>query len=257
MLPALEARFRIIPHSYARLMMGGSTGGWISAALQVRHPDQFGGAWIFAPDPVDFREFCNMDLYSDRNAFQPDGYEWMTPERYMARSVKGEPRVRWRDMSRVSTVLGSHGRSGEFLDSWSAIFGPVGADGYPQPIWNHETGEINHQVAEYWRIQGFDLRDYLERNWSTIGRSLIGKLHFAVGEMDNFYLNNAVYRIQEFLENGTTKPPYGGSFKYGRPQIGHEWFGYDPWPMALLSEMAEQVSKSAPPDSHVEQWQYP
>ncbi|HMH27806.1 MAG TPA: alpha/beta hydrolase-fold protein [Steroidobacteraceae bacterium] len=254
MLPFLEAKFRIIPNGYARVMFGGSTGGWISAALQIHRPNDFGGAWVFCPDPVDFREFVNVDLYADSEAFTAPGYEWTAPERFMSRSVKGQPRVSVRDFSRVSAVLGSHGRSGEFFDMWSAVYGPVGSDGYPKLVWDYATGKIDHSVVEYWRSHGFDLREYAERNWKTIGKSLAGKLHFSTGDMDNFYLNLAMYRMQDFLVSAD--PPYGGSIKFGRPMIGHEFYGYDPWPMAMLDDMAAQIEHNTPPSALPVAWRY-
>ncbi len=255
MLPFLETKFRIIAKPYARVMFGGSTGGWISAALQIHRPNDFGGAWIFAPDPVDFREFLNVDLYSDDQAFVAPGYEWTAPERFMSRSVKGQPRVTVKGLSQLSAVLGSHGRSGEFLDMWSAVYGPVGADGYPRLVWDHATGKIDHTVAEYWRSHDFDLREYLQRNWNSIGPSLVGKLHFATGDMDNFYLNLAMYRMEEFL-NSTADPAFGGSVKFGRPMIGHIVFGYDPWPMAMLEDMAAQIERNTPAGDGPVQWRY-
>jgi Putative esterase len=254
MLPFLENKFRIIPQPYARVMFGGSTGGWISAALQIHRPKDFGGAWVFCPDPVDFREFVNVDLYADSAAFVAPGYEWTAPERFISRSVKGQPRVSLRDFSRLSAVLGSHGRSGEFLDMWSAVYGPVGSDGYPQLVWDHASGKIDRGVVEYWRSHGFDLREYAERNWKSIGPSLAGKLHFSTGDMDNFYLNLAMYRMQDFLVSAD--PPYGGSIKFGRPMIGHEFYGYDPWPMAMLNDMAAEIEHNSPPSALPVSWRY-
>jgi hypothetical protein len=236
-------------------MFGGSTGGWISAALQIHRPNDFGGAWVFCPDPVDFREFVNVDLYADTEAFTAPGYEWTAPERFMSRSVKGQPRVSVRDFSRASAVLGSHGRSGEFFDMWSAVYGPVGSDGYPKLVWDHATGKIDKSVVEYWRSHDFDLREYAQRNWKNIGPSLAGKLHFSTGDMDNFYLNLAMYRMQDFLEKAD--PPYGGTIKFGRPMIGHEFYGYDPWPMAMLNEMAAQIEHNTPKNALPVAWRYP
>ena len=255
MLPFLEAKFRIIRKPYARVLTGGSTGGWISAALQIRHPREFGGAWSFCPDPVDFREFLNSDLYKDESAFTVPGYDWVAPERFMSRTVKGEPRVTVRSLSQISAVLGSNGRSGEFLDMWSAVYGPVGTDGYPRLIWDHGTGKIDHEVAEYWRSHDFDLRDYLERNWSQVGPNLVGKLHFICGDMDNFYLNLSMYRLEEFLKSAKDTE-YGGSFTYGRPMIGHEYYGYDPWPIPMLEEMAATISRNAPAGDDPSSWRY-
>jgi hypothetical protein len=125
-------------------------------------------------------------------------------------------------MSRYEDVLGSHGRSEQQLEGWEAVYGPVGADGYPVPLWDKQTGRIDHQVAQYMRENGFDLRDYAERNWSRLGPKLIGKLHFSCGDMDEFYLNLAVYDFQQFLA-ATANPHYEGEFTFGRPMKGHSW----------------------------------
>lgn len=255
-IPAVEEEFRIIPEAYARVMTGGSTGGWVSAALQIYHPDFFGGAWSFCPDPIDFREHLNMDIYAEENAFFKSGYEWKTPERYLSRTVKGYPRVSVREASQFSRVFGSKSRSGEFIDMWNAIYGPVGEDGYPRPLYDHETGVIDKEVAAYWRDHGYDLRHYLEENWESIGADLKGKLHFLVGDMDDFYLNLAVYRMETFLES-TTQPYFAGNFTYDRPMVGHTWAGYqDDYPMRLLRDMAQHIAKNAPEGHDPTAWHY-
>ena len=78
------------------------------------------------------------------------------------------------------------------------------ADGYPKPIWNKLTGEIDRSVAEYWR-ENYDLGHILKRDWKKLGPKLEGKLHIYVGEADNYFLNNAVYLVEDFLK--TTKEP--------------------------------------------------
>src|SRR6185437_12291354 len=47
-------------------------------------------------------------------------------------------------------VLAPPGRSADQWDIWQAVFGPVGADGYPAQIWDPLTGAIDHSVAQYW-----------------------------------------------------------------------------------------------------------
>jgi len=255
MLPFLEKKFRMIGKPYARVMTGGSTGGWITAALQIRYPESFGGAWSFCPDPIDFREFVNVDIYKDAEAFTVPGYEWLPLERPVSRTVKGQPRLSVRQLSQLSAALGTRGRSAEFLDMWSAVDGPVGADGYPRLIWDHATGKIDKEVAEYWRANDYDLREYLERNWSTVGPKLGDNLHFSCGDMDNFYLNLAMYKMEDFLTKATN-PKWQGSFKYGRPMIGHEFYGYDPWPMTVLEEMAGHIERHAPAEDQPTRWRY-
>lgn len=100
--------------------------------------------------------------------------------------------------------------------------GSVGEDGYPRRAWDFLTGEIDHEVASYMRANGYDLHAYLEREWSSIGPHLVGKIHVFNPEMDHFYLPLAVYLLEEFLES-TTDPYYGGDFVHGRPLKGHGW----------------------------------
>jgi len=253
LIPAVEARFRVINQPYARLLTGGSTGGWESLALQIYHPAFFGGVWCFYPDPIDFRNYGLIDIYTDSNAFHVPGRHWLIPERTIMRASDGQPEVTAREFSQLEAVLGSHGRSGQQLEAWEAVYGPVGADGYPKPVWNKLTGQIDHQVAQYMREHGYDLRDYLSRNWPRIGRELQKKLHIYVGDMDNYYLNLAVYRMQDFLKN-TRDPHYAGTFEYGRPMKGHGWS-----PMSnadLVRTMAAFVKAHALAGANPAAWNY-
>jgi hypothetical protein len=252
LIPYLETQFRIIRQPYARVLSGGSTGGWESLALQVFHPDFFGGTWTFFPDPVDFTRYQIVDIYNDNNAFLAPGYDAPVPERPMERTSEGQVDMTMRQMSQLEEVLGSHGRSGQQFEAWEAVYGPVGADGYPKPLWDKLTGKIDPQVAAYMRDNGYDLRYYLEKNWATVGPVLVGKLHLYCGDMDNFYLNLAVYKLESFLAR-TTNPAYGGSFEYGRPMKGHGW---SPLNQAeLLRVMSDTISRNAPAGSD-NSWKY-
>ena len=253
LIPYIESHFRIIGEPYARVLSGGSTGGWESFALQIHHPEFFGGAWIYYPDPIDFRRWGLVDIYHDDNAFQAPGARWLIPERPMFRSSEGQVLLTERQQGQLEAVLGSHGRSAEQQEAWEAVYGPVGDDGYPKPLWNKSTGAIDHSVAAYMRDHGFDLGAYLQKNWTTLGPQLIGKLHFYAGDMDNFYLNLAVYKVQEFLET-TKNPHYAGSFEYGRPLKGH---GFRPTSTGdMLRVMAEHISKNAPAGANTAAWNY-
>ena len=251
LIPYLEEHFRIIRAPYARLLTGGSTGGWESLALQVFHPEFFGGTWTFYPDPIDFRRYVMSDIYSDDNAFTVPGYEWQIPERPWQRTPEGQVLITMREDSQLEAVLGSHGRSAQQLDIWQAVYGPVGADGYPKDIWDKNTGKIDHEVANYMREHGYDLRYYIEANWPRIGPQLIGKLHIYCGDMDHYSLNLAVYMLEDFLN--TTKN-YAGLFEYGRPMKGHGWH-----PMnnaALVKMMAAHVEKNLPTGKTRSPWKY-
>jgi hypothetical protein len=262
LIPYIESHFRIIRQPHARVLSGGSTGGWESLALQLRHPEFFGGAWVFYPDPIDFRSWQLSNIYEDENMFYAPvtsgigltlgSTDWQKVLRPFMRLASGQAIVSQQQESQLEAVLGSHGRSGEQSDGWQAVYGPVGEDGYPAPLWDKQTGAINHKVAAYMRDNGYDLDYYLQHNWSRIGPQLVGKLHFYVGDMDSFYLNLAIYRAEEFLSN-TKDPYYGGSFLYGRPLKGH---GIRPTTTGeMLRQMAEQISRNSPSGSN-ESWNY-
>ena len=243
LIPYLETNFRIVREPWARVLTGGSTGGWESLALQVLHPDFFGGTWTFFPDPIDFHHYQLVDIYQDDSAFAAPGIEYIPPERPMMRSAEGQVLVTVRQMSLLEEVLGTHGRSGQQYEEWEAAYGPVGSDGYPRPLWDKLTGKIDHDVANYMRDHGFDLTYDLEKNWSKIGPNLVGKLHLFCGDMDNYYLNLAVYRLEKFLTNAKD-PYYAGSFDYGRPMKGHGWSPYTV--TELVKVMAAAVEKNRP-----------
>ena len=252
LIPEIENQFRIIQKPYARILTGGSTGGWESFALQLFHPDFFGGAFIYAPDPVDFNHYILTNIYEDKNALTKQ-FNWMNWERPFMRDVDGQVMVTMRELSQLEAVLGTKGRSGEQLDIWQAVYGPVGDDGYPKLLWDKSTGEIDHNVAEY--MKQYDLLDYTKKNWSKIGPKLVGKLHFLCGDMDNYYLNEATLEMEGFLE-GTTNPYYAGSFRFGRPRQGHGWGRADKDSEARIKEMAEFITKNAPSSEDVNLWIY-
>jgi hypothetical protein len=219
LIPYLEDHFRLRREPKARFLTGGSTGGWESLALQVHHPDFFNGTWTMYPDPVDFRKYQMVNIYEDPNAFVEPGFEYDVPERPLMRTAEGQVRVTMRQMSRLEDVLGSHGRSAQQLEAWEAVYGPVGPDGYPKPLFDKRTGQIDRSVAEYMRDHGYDLGYYLKTNWVKLGPQLQGKLHLYVGDMDNYYLNLAVYLLEDFLKTTDAR----ATFEYGRPMKGHGW----------------------------------
>jgi Putative esterase len=252
LIPEVETRFRIIREPYARALTGGSTGGWESLALQLYHPDFFGGTWTFYPDPIDFRRWGIVNIYDDKNYFDA-AEEWIHPQRYVQRSSFGQPRVTNHEITDLETVLGTKMRSGGQLAIWQAVYGPIGDDGYPKPLWDPRTGDIDHSVAAYMRDHGYDLRYYLESNWPKLGSSLIDKIHLYSGDMDNYYLNLAVYLMEDFLVN-TKDPYYGGSFQYGRPMKGHGWQPTSNF--QLVKTIAEQISRTTPQGEDAAVWHY-
>jgi hypothetical protein len=261
LMPEVMKKFRAIPDGWAHFTYGGSTGGWESLAVQIAYPEHYNGVFCACPDPVDFRAYAVIDIYKDPNAFYLQGAHKRVEQPYM-RNYLGNTLISVRDSSAYELALGDHGRSGEQLDIWQAVYGPVGADGYPQPIFNKETGEIDHNVAAYWK-EHYDLRNILEKNWATLGPKLQGKIHIYVGSADTYFLNDAVYLMQDFLE-GTRNPPYDGEVKYG-DRAEHCWNGDPKLPNYLsrlhyntmyLPKIMERIEKTAPPGADLKSWRY-
>jgi len=252
MIPYLEAHFRMIAKPYARVLTGGSTGGWESLGVQVFYADFFGGTWTLYPDSIDFRRYGTVNAYEDDNAFWEPGHTWVQVPRYVMRTAEGQDEITIQQYSEMEAVLGSHNRSGEQIEIWDAAYGPIGDDGYPKPLWDKRTGKIDHSVALYMRDHGYDLSYNIRTNWATLGPKLRGKVHVYVGDMDNFYLNLAVYKLEEEMKK-LTNPVCDCDFQYGRPMKGHGW---QPTTTAnLVKWMAEHVEKNAGGDD-TKQWHY-
>ncbi|MFO7882134.1 MAG: alpha/beta hydrolase-fold protein [Kosmotogaceae bacterium] len=238
LIPYLEDNFRMIPESWARLLSGGSTGGWEALALQIWYPDIFGGTWPVCPDGVDFRAFQLVNIYEFKNAYFND-FGWIKTERPSCRTTDGNILFTVKQENHWEHALATHSRSGRQWAIWEAVYSPVGEDGYPAKIWDPVTGVINKDVAESWKK--YDIRLYLEENWDEIGDKLVGKIHLHMGDMDNYYLNVAAYKLEEFLE-GTTDPYYDGSFTF-YPRTGH---GVLITHEERILMMAEHLEKYAP-----------
>jgi len=253
MIPFLEEKFRIIKKPYARQLEGASTSGWQSLAMQLQHPEYFGGAWIFQPDPIDFTRYQMTDIYTDSNAFVVQTGPFTTTERYFQRTTDGQGVISTRQLSLFEEVLGTKGRSSYQFEAWEAIYGPIDANGYPIPLWNKLTGKIDHNVASYMRDHGYDLRAYAEKQWPTIGSQLVGKLHFSAGDMDDYWLNLAVYKFEDLLKS-TQNPHYEGDFVYGRPMKGHSWH-YATW-ADLMRKVGASIKANAPAGENTAAWNY-
>ena len=250
LIPEIEKRFRCIRESYARVLTGGSTGGWISFALQVLHPRFYGGTWSFAPDPLHFNNVEGINIYEDKNAFYKI-HEWRkVPIPNTLIPSTGMIWLTSKQRNYYELANGTKGRSGCQLDIWSAVFGPLGDDGYFKPLFNKVTGDIDPGVVPYW-ADHYDMRNYLEHHWKTVGPDLVGKLHVFCGDRDHFQLNFGTYATEKFLET-TRDPYYAGSFTYGARE-GH---GFRPMSTEqLLRMMAQHILKNTPPGKPKD-WMY-
>ena len=261
LIPEIEKRFRGIGKGWARFLYGGSTGGWEAMAAQIFYPDEYNGSWAACPDPIDFRAYTVVNIYEHENAYYADS-KWKRMHRPGKRNYLGELSATVEDMNYMELALGSNSRSGGQWDIWQAVYSPVGSDGYPKPIWDKLTGKIDRSVAEYWR-ENYDLGYILKRDWAKLGPKLEGKLHIYVGEADNFFLNNAVYLVEDFLKT-TKNPHYGGVVDY-EPRAEHCWNGDHTRPNAIsrlryhqfyAPKIVERILKSAPPGADLKSWRY-
>ncbi len=261
LIPYIEEQFRCLGEGWARFTYGGSTGGWEALAAQVFYPDEFNGCFAACPDPIDFRAYTVVDIYKDRNAYYLDS-QWKRTPRPGRRDWLGHVSATLEEMNQRELVLGTHSRSGQQWDIWEAVYSPMGEDGYPQRIWDKRSGEIDAQVAAYWR-ENYDLRHIMQRDWKTLGPKLAGKIHLYCGTMDNYYLNNAVYLMEEFLES-TSEPYYAGVVEYG-DRAEHCWNGDHKNPNAIsrlryhtmyLPRILELIEANAPAGADLRSWRY-
>ncbi len=261
LIPYIEKEFRGLGEGWARFLYGGSTGGWEAFGVQVLYPDEFNGTFAACPDSLDFRHYSAVNIYQDDNAYRMQG-DFNTVERPAYRDYLGNISVTMEDENHLELVIGDKSRSGGQWDVWEAVYSPMGEDGYPLRIWDKKSGEIDHDVAAYWR-ENYDMRHILERDWDTLGPKLEGKLHVYVGDMDNFHLNNAVYLLEDFLE-GTSEPYYAGQVDYG-DRAEHCWNGDQENPNYLsrlryntmyVPKIIERIEKTAPEGADLTSWRY-
>ncbi|WP_238750890.1 hypothetical protein [Neolewinella maritima] len=258
LIPEIERQFRGIGEGWARFVYGGSTGGWEALAVQVLYPDDYGTCYAACPDPIDFRAYTVVNLYEDANAYTLDS-PFKQTERPARRDSLGHVSTTLREANMRELVLGDRSRSGQQWDIWEAVYSPVGDDGYPQRIWDKVSGHIDPRVADYWR-EHYDLTHIMQRDWATLGPKLRGKVNIYVGDMDNYYLNNAVYLTEQFLRSRD----FGGEITYG-DRAEHCWNGDPEQPNAIsrlryhrmfIPKWAGKVGELAPAGADLSSWQY-
>jgi pimeloyl-ACP methyl ester carboxylesterase len=188
LLPEIEKRYNGAGPEQ-RYATGVSSGGWSSLWLQVAYPEEFAGCWSHCPDPVDFRDFQQCDLYAAGSNL----YTMTDGSRRPIARMQGNVALWYEDFCRREWALGPGGQ----IHSFEAVFSPRGSDGTPELIFDRETGAINAKVAKAW--EKYDIRLVLERNWKELEPKLKGKLHVYAGGEDNFYLEDAVALLKTSL----------------------------------------------------------
>jgi len=261
LIPYIEKTFRGIGEGWARFMYGGSTGGWEALAAQVFYPDEYNGCFAACPDPIDFRAFTVVNIYEDENAyFIPSAFK--KTERPGMRNYLGHISCTLREVCQREIVLGGKGRSGQQWDIWEATYSPLDDQGYPKRLWDRKTGQIDKDVAAFWK-ENYDLSYIMYRDWNKLGPKLKGKVRIYCGDMDNYYLNNAVYLTEERLE-ATTNPYYEGDIDYG-DRAEHCWNGDHSQPNAIsrlryhrmfIPKWVNDLPKTAPAGADLKSWRY-
>lgn len=261
LIPYIEKMFRGQGEGWSRFLYGGSTGGWEALAVQVKYPTEYNGCFAACPDPIDFSAYCLNNIYEDKNAyFAKSNYNPVEIPSH--RDYLGNISTTVKDDNHLELVLGDKSRSGGQYDIWEATYSPQAADGYPERIWDKYSGDINPEVAAYWK-ENFDLRYILERDWDKLGENLKGKIHIYCGDMDNYYLNNAVYLMEDFLES-TTDPYYDGEVAYG-DRAEHCWNGDQDNPNHIsrlrynsmyVPKIMKRIMESAPKGADLTSWRY-
>ena len=220
LIPEIEKLVHYNPATKMRFLTGYSTGGWVSLGLQIFYPDFFDGTWSYSPDPVDFEHYGLINIYEDETIFY-NRWGYLQPG---TRTTNGEPTSSMKDwiagenlVSRTGNYLISGGQFG----AYNAVFGPKGNDGLPTLMFDPVTGKINHTVAKDW--EKYDLKKVLEKNWSTLGPKLQGKIWIWTGDMDGLYSNVATRYLKSFLDK-TENPKSDAKISF-TPMAGHcqEW----------------------------------
>ena len=261
LIPAIEKKFRGIGQGWARFMYGGSTGGWEVLAAQVFYPDEYNGCYAACPDPIDFHHYSTINIYSDKNAYYVQS-DFKNTSRPGARNYLGHVSATIKEMNQRELALGTRSRSGDQFDIWEAVFSPMDKDGYPKRIYDKYTGAIDSSVAVYWK-EHYDLTHIIQRDWSKIGNSLQGKIHIYVGDMDTYYLNNAVYSAEDMIKK-LSNPNCNCEVDYG-DRAEHCWNGDHTQPnymsrlhyhQMFIKKWAEEMKTRVPKTADIKSWRY-
>ncbi len=225
LIPAIEAKYpSLVSEPWARIVTGHSSGGWSSLWLGSQYPKTFGATWSSAPDPVDFRRFELIDIYSDGNAYVKDGDE-VPSCRYFNDAGEMEVTLSVRGENGGEGVLGPNNTSGQQWDSWMACWGtprrsststaftttkpqeglpPTPWDSRPRqwpvakPLFDAKTGELTHAEAEHYKR--YDIRLLLANDPERYVPVFRNNIRLVCGTFDNYYLNEAVQLLKAELD---------------------------------------------------------
>ena len=84
------------------------------------------------------------------------------------------------------------------MNTFEGAFSPKGDDGNPVRLWNRDTGEIDRDVAEFWKR--YDIRLILENNWESLGPKLEDKLYIYVADNDDARLDDPIRLFRKTMK---------------------------------------------------------
>ena len=195
-IPALNKKYRT---NNANLLLGHSSGGWASLWLQINYPKVFAGAWASSPDPVDFRNYEDANIYEADNLFYDKNGRLLTDI-----SISGMiPVASVKDIYRQENVIYRGGQ----LHSFEAVFGGYDANGNIIRLIKLPTGEINKEALPLFKR--YDLSILLRNNWDTLKKDLDKKIRISVGNNDNFFLNSSVELLEQEMKKINASIEFG------------------------------------------------
>ncbi len=242
-------------------MYGGSTGGWEALGVQVLYPDFYNGCFAACPDPIDFRQYTVIDLYTDRNAFFTEG-PWRKVPRPGHRNYLGHVSTTVEAMNRLELVLGEKGRSGGQWDIWQAVYLAGRRGRLPEADLGQADGRDRPRRGGL-LARALRHRPHPARDWAKIGPKLRGKIHIYVGRGRQL-LPEQRGLPRRGLPEATKTPPYEGVVDY-EPRAEHCWNGDHTQPNAIsrlryaqmfAPKIVERILATAPPGADVKSWRY-
>ena len=136
---------------------------------------------------------------------------------------------------------------------------------------------LNYAINERSNNEGLDVVEHIKRIYDRPAIKTSGKerlnvfdrvIHDCIfcsfmNDMDNYYLNNAVYLMEEFLES-TQEPYYNGEVDYG-DRAEHCWNGDQENPNYIsrlrynsmyVPKIVKRIEESAPEGADLSSWRY-
>ena len=239
-LPYLESKYRMDGRPTGRLLNGHSSGGWATLQLQISYPKIFGGTWSTSPDPSDFHDFTNADLYA------PNANLYRTSDGTLIPIMRDHGKVvaALQQLAQIERVLGPYGGQ---LASFEWVFSPKSDSGAPQQMFNRVTGAVDPAVVAYWHDH-YDLAHIVEANWPQLKPDLKGRIHLIVGTADTFYLDGAAHKFEAVLNHLGADPHF--TYLPDRTHFDLYMVGTDR--TALFDQISSEMYAVARPGAH---WQ--